>query len=178
VVYGKRAGKAAAQYAKESAFVDLPADAGKKVEAELNRIRQANGSTRPSVIRQKMQTTMMDNVGVFREQAGMQKAVDELRELKEAYLKDLKVDDHGFTFNSDVLEAWELGCLIDVAQVTAMSAINRPESRGAHAREDFQKRDDANWLKHTMICQDDYGKVNITYKDVVITQYQPKERVY
>ncbi len=178
VVYGKRAGKAAAEYAKGADFVPVPADAGKKVEGELNRLRSASGNTRPSVIRQKMQTTMMDNVGVFREGSGMQKAVDELRELQEAYQKDLKVDDHGHTFNSDVLEAWELGCLLDIAQVTAASAINRTESRGAHAREDFQKRDDANWLKHTMICQDDQGKVNINYKDVVITQYQPKERVY
>lgn len=178
VVYGKRAGKNAAIYAKESAFVPLPADAGKKVQAELDRIRNANGKTRPEVLRRRMQNTMMDNVGVFREAKNMQKAIDEIRELKDSFQTDLKIDDHGLKFNSDVLEAWELGCLLDVSQVTAASAINRPESRGAHAREDFQTRDDANWLKHTLICQDEYGKVNINYKDVVIKQYQPKERVY
>jgi succinate dehydrogenase / fumarate reductase flavoprotein subunit len=178
VVYGKRAGKAAAEFAKRSSMVALPADAGKKVEAELNRIRNANGSSRPDKIRRTMQTTMMDDVGVFREQKNMQHAVEVLAELKETFAKDLHIDDHGYKFNSDVLEAWELGCLLDVAQVTALSAINRTESRGAHAREDFQTRDDANWLKHTLICQDDAGKVNINYKDVVIKQYQPKERVY
>jgi succinate dehydrogenase / fumarate reductase flavoprotein subunit len=178
VVYGRRSGKAAADYAKRAEFVPLPADAGKRVEAELDRIRKGSGKTRPEVIRRKMQTTMMDYVGVFREETGMRQAVSTIAELKETFQRDLSVEDHGYKFNTDVLEAFELGCLLDIAEVTAISAVNRTESRGAHAREDYQKRDDANWMKHTLICQDDQGKTNINYKDVVITQYQPKERVY
>ena len=80
-------------------------------------------------------------------------------------------------FNTDVLEAWELGCQLDIAEVTAVSALNRKESRGGHAREDFPKRDDQEWLKHTLIHKED-GKFCIDYKPVVITKYQPKERVY
>ncbi len=178
VVYGRRAGKAVAEYAKSASFVDLPADAGRKVEAELNRIRTGSGKTRPDVLRRKMQNMMTDNVGIFRDAKGMRAAAEMLGELKETFQRDLSIDDHGYKFNSDVLEAFELGCLLDIAEVTALSAENRTESRGAHAREDFEKRDDANWLKHTLLCQDDTGKVNIQYKDVVITQYQPKERVY
>ncbi len=178
VVYGRRAGKAAADFCKQSDFVPLPADAGKQVEAELSRIRNAKGKTRPDTLRRKMQTTMMDKVGVFREGKFMEEALEEIKALKHAFATDLTIDDHGSKFNTDLLEAWELGCLLDTAEVTAISAINRTESRGAHAREDYQKRDDVNWLKHTLICKDGQGKINLTYKNVVIKQYQPKERVY
>ena len=118
----------------------------------------------------------MDYVGVFREEAGIQQAVDTLKQLKERY-KQVNLDDTGKKFNTDLLEAWELGCLLDVAEVTAVSALNRTESRGGHSREDYPKRDDDNWLKHTLAWRKD-GEIEIGYKPVVITQYQPKERVY
>jgi succinate dehydrogenase / fumarate reductase flavoprotein subunit len=177
VVYGKRAGKAAAEYSKQAQFVPLPTDAGKRIEAELERIRTSSGKTRPDTLRRKMQNVMMDKVGVFRDGNAMREAIETLKELKETYAKDLTIDDHGSKFNNDLLEAWELGCLLDVAEVTALSAVNRTESRGGHAREDYQTRDDVNWLKHTLVCNDDQG-VHISYKDVVITKFQPKERVY
>jgi succinate dehydrogenase / fumarate reductase flavoprotein subunit len=80
-------------------------------------------------------------------------------------------------FNTDLLEAWELGCMLDVAQVTAEAALARTESRGAHAREDFPKRDDENWLKHSLAYLEN-GGVRLGYKPVTITKWQPKARVY
>src|SRR5215813_7315913 len=155
VVFGRRAGKHAAEYCKQADFTPLPADAGREVEAEIKRIRDANGKTRPGVLRTKLQQTMMDLVGVYRDANGLQKAVDTVREMKATFDKDLAIDDRGMRFNTDVLEAWELGCQLDIAEVTAFSALNRKESRGGHAREDFPKRDDQEWLKHTMAHKQD-----------------------
>lgn len=174
VVFGRRAGQDAAKYCTDASMPTLPADAGKEAEASIKRLFSARGKTRPGVIRQKMQSVMQDYVGVFREEAGMQKAVDALRELKQEYDSNLLIEDAGRTFNTDLLEAWELGCLLDISEVTARAALQRKESRGGHAREDYPKRDDVNWLKHTFVHVD--GKVE--FKPVVITEYQPKERVY
>src|SRR5579859_8172903 len=178
VVYGRRAGKAAAEYVKHADFVPLPTDAGQKVGAELERIRTASGKSRPSVIRHKMQSTMMDEVGIFRDAKGLEHALGVIRDLKHTFATDLSIDDRGNKFNTDMLEAFELGCQLDIAEVTSVAAINRTESRGAHAREDFPKRDDVNWLKHSLLCQDEHGQQHIEYKNVVITKFQPKERVY
>ena len=177
VVFGRRAGKHAADYCKNADWVPLPADAGHEIESELKRIREANGKTRPDVLRHKMQTTMMDMVGVFREASALEKAISTVRELQETYRKDLTIDDRGSRYNTDLLEAWEVGCQLDLAEVTAVSALARQESRGGHSREDFPKRDDANWLKHTLAHQAG-GRITLDYKPVVITKYQPKERVY
>ena len=114
--------------------------------------------------------------GVFREGSTAQKALDVVRELQQRY-KSIGVQDTGAVFNTDILEAWELGCLLDLAEVTALSALNRTESRGAHWREDFPKRDDVNWMKHTFVTLQD-GKQIITYKPVTLTKFEPKERKY
>ncbi len=91
--------------------------------------------------------------------------------------KDVKVSDTGKVFNTELLNAWELGNLLDIAEVVAASALNRKESRGGHSREDYPERDDVNWLKHTLI-KNKNGKLEISYKPVVITKHQPKKRVY
>ena len=119
---------------------------------------------------------MFEHVGVFRVEAGMQQAVEKIRELKERF-KHVCVQDHGKIFNTELLNAWEISNLLDLAEVTAVSALARKESRGAHARDDFQKRDDVEWLKHTLAWIRD-GKVNLGYKPVTLTKYEPKERVY
>lgn len=178
VVFGRRGGRKVAEYCKTADFVDLPENPTASVKAELQRLHSADGGTRVAELREKMQQVMSGDVGVFRVEEGMQEAVDTIRGLKEKYRNDLRIDDRGQVFNYDLLEAWELGALLDVAEVTAVSALNRKESRGAHSRNDHQKRDDENWLKHTFATRKPDGKLELTYKPVVITKYEPKERVY
>jgi succinate dehydrogenase / fumarate reductase flavoprotein subunit len=133
-------------------------------------------SVKVSDIRREMQEVMMADVGVFRTHEGMEKAVQKIRELKEQY-KEVRIHDPGKVFNTDLYEAWELSCLLDVAEVTAVSALERKESRGAHAREDYPKRLDDEWLKHTLATFTPKG-VELKYKPVTITRFEPKERVY
>jgi len=153
VVFGRRGGKSIADYVKHADFVPLPSNPEREVAAELERIRTSSGKTRPGELRKSMQQTMMDNVGVFREQANMEKALETVRELKDRYNNDLHIDDKGRKFNTDLLEAWELGCLLDMAELTTISAMNRKESRGGHYREDFSQRDDENWLVHSLLTK-------------------------
>lgn len=191
VVFGRRGGMKIAEYVKGADFVPLPADPEKEVMAEFDRLRNSKGKTRPYEIRKKMQQTMMDGVGVFREDAGMQQAIDDLAELRDKYLNDMTVEDQGTKFNTDLMEIWELGCLLDTADITARSAIQRKESRGGHSREDYQARDDKNWLVHTLITQTNSGLSNPsptydinTKKKVDMSlaekdeRFIPKERVY
>ncbi|MEO1643819.1 MAG: succinate dehydrogenase flavoprotein subunit, partial [Chloroflexota bacterium] len=152
VVFGRRGGMKIAEDINNLDWIDLPSDAGKRVEAEFNRIRNSNGKTRVHELRTAMQELMMDNVGVYRTESTMQDAVEQLKELKQRYYTDIKIDDNGKRFNTDLMEAWELGALLDLSEVTALSALNRTESRGAHSRDDYQDRDDDNWLVHTLIC--------------------------
>ncbi|MEL6524190.1 MAG: succinate dehydrogenase flavoprotein subunit [Chloroflexota bacterium] len=190
VVFGRRGGMKIAEDINNLDWIDLPSDAGKRVEAEFNRIRNSNGKTRVHELRTAMQELMMDNVGVYRTESTMQDAVEQLKELKQRYYTDIKIDDNGKRFNTDLMEAWELGALLDLSEVTALSALNRTESRGAHSRDDYQDRDDDNWLVHTLICAnngsdplDPQYHINID-KAVDMSLYEqdarfkPKERVY
>lgn len=178
VVFGRRGGRAMAKFCQQTEFVPLPADPTAAARAELERIRFAAGTSRVAVLRSQMQQTMSKYVGVFREAAGMQQAIETLRLLKHRYQTDLHIDDRGKVFNYDMLEAWELGAMLDLAEVTAVSALARTESRGAHSREDYPARDDEHWLKHTLATRQPDGTLELTYKPVVITRHQPKERVY
>ena len=119
---------------------------------------------------------MFDDVGIYRNEKGMQSALAKVRELQ-ARFKDVCVKDAGKIFNTELLNAWELGNMLDIAEVVAACALNRKESRGGHSREDFPNRDDQEWLKHTLAWKEN-GKVKVEYKPVVITKYQPKARVY
>jgi succinate dehydrogenase / fumarate reductase flavoprotein subunit len=176
VVFGKEAGVKAAEYANGSEFKPLDKDPTAFTREQVDRLHNNSGGEKAVSISEEMKTEMMDNVGVFRTEEGMQASVKKIEELRERYQK-VGVDDHGKVFNTDLLNIWELGCLLDVAQVTAVSAVARKESRGAHAREDFQKRDDANWMKHTLAWLQK-NKVRLDYKAVTQTKYEPQERVY
>jgi len=178
VVFGRRGGKAMAEFCKQADFVPLPENPAGEVAAEMERIRTASGSTRVAQLREKMQEVMSKYVGVFREEAGMKQAVEDIRQLKQVFKTNLCIDDKGKVFNTDLLEAWELGCLLDIAEMTAVSALARTESRGAHSREDHPKRDDQNWLKHTFAFLNSRGDIDLRFRPVNIGRYQPKERVY
>jgi succinate dehydrogenase / fumarate reductase flavoprotein subunit len=176
VVFGKQAGIHAAGYAQKTDYPNFPPNAAQAVQEEIERLRNNPGGENVADIAHEMKTVMNQYVGVFRSEEGMKKAIKMIRELKKRY-KRVKVEDPGRVFNTDLLNTWEQGCLLDAAEVTAASALARKESRGAHAREDFQERDDDNWLKHTLAWSQD-GEIKLGYKDVTITKYEPKERVY
>lgn len=176
LVWGRRSGIDAAKYAGQTNWESLPEDAADSSYRQIEGLVKASGKESVAEIRKTMQVTMDKYVSVFRSGEDMKKAVGTISDLRERY-QDISIGDKGKKFNTDLLEALELGYLLDLAYVTATSALNRNESRGAHAREDFPKRDDANWLKHTLAYKED-SSVTFKYKPVVITQYQPQERKY
>jgi succinate dehydrogenase / fumarate reductase, flavoprotein subunit len=177
VVFGRRSGQHMAQFCRENEHGPLPGEPAAEISAELDRLLENTEGEPAARLREELQDVMMDSVGIFRSGAGMQAAVDKVRELKERYDRVL-VMDKGRRYNTDLLEVWELRNLLDLALVTAVSALNRTESRGAHLREDFPERDDEQWMKHTLATLDPAGEVTISYKPVTITKFQPKERVY
>lgn len=176
VVFGKYAGLRAAEYAKSADFAPLPGDPTEFTRKQFDALRNGDGKENLTDISNAMKKMMFEDVGVFRTEEGMKRALATLAELRERY-KHVRVQDTGKIFNTDLLNAWELSNLLELAEVVTTSALNRQESRGGHAREDFPKRDDQNWLKHTLAWKRG-EKVEIGYKPVVITKYQPKERVY
>ena len=176
VVFGKRAGKAAAAYAQQNDWAELPAETWEPTQAMLQKMMDHDGQNNVADLRTEMQGLMMDNVGVFRTEEGIQSALTRVRELQEC-AQDITVMDKGKRFNTDILEAIELQNLLDLAEVTAASALARQESRGAHSREDHKERDDENWLTHTYATKVD-GKISLDYAPVSITIHHPKERTY
>lgn len=176
IVFGKYAGLQAAEFANGAALQSLPADAMDFAHQQIDQILNLNGSESVSDIAREMKSVMFDHVGVFRIEEGMAQALETVRELQQR-LKKVRKPDSGKIFNTEMLNIWELNNLLELAEVTAVSALTRKESRGAHAREDYPKRDDANWLKHTLAWKEG-NQVKLSYKPVVISKFQPKERVY
>ena len=176
VVFGKHAGLKAAEYAKQAEFENLPEDAEAGSRSIFEALRTGSGKANVYDISNELKQVMFADVGVYRNEKDMSAALDKVHELQKRF-KDVVVSDTGKIFNTELLNAWELGNLLDIAEVVATSALNRKESRGGHSREDYPDRDDKEWLKHTLVTKKD-GKLDITYKPVVITKYQPKARVY
>ncbi len=176
IVFGKHAGLRAAEFARGATFQPLPDDPLDFSRSQLDSLLNGSGKEKAADIAREMKHVMNDHVGVFRNEEGMQAAIEKIRELKERY-KSVRVDDQGKVYNTNLLNTWELGNLLDLAEVTAVSALARKESRGGHAREDYPKRNDEEWLKHTLACVKN-GGIELSYKPVVITKFQPQERVY
>jgi succinate dehydrogenase / fumarate reductase flavoprotein subunit len=180
-VFGRRAGIAAAEYANSVEHAELPNDPQGATIALVERLRSASGSERTAVLRKDMQDTMDMNAQVYRTEATLKQALSDVQELKARYA-NVSIQDKGTRYNTDLIEAIELGFLLDLAEVTVVSALERKESRGGHAREDYPNRDDVNFMRHTMayksedVSGEDY--VRLDYKPVTMTRYEPMERKY
>ncbi|MEU6279064.1 succinate dehydrogenase flavoprotein subunit [Streptomyces sp. NPDC047028] len=180
-VFGRRAGIAAAEYSAKSDFVALPENPETMVVEQIEQLRASTGTERVGALRKELQETMDANVMVFRTEQTIKTAVEKIAELRARY-KNVSIQDKGKRFNTDLLEAIELGNLLDLAEVMATSALARKESRGGHYREDYPNRDDVNFMRHTMayreVGDDGSESIRLDYKPVVQTRYQPMERKY
>jgi succinate dehydrogenase / fumarate reductase flavoprotein subunit len=177
LVFGRRSGRQMARFCDTAERPRPIPDAAEPVKAELEAIRSRPANDdRVAHIRKELADVMMDKVGVYRDEASLTVAQMKLAELRARYDR-VSITDCGPTFNTELLEAQELGYLLDLAEVTAAGALARKESRGAHAREDFPERDDANFLKHTLAYRSPSGP-KLAYKPVSITRFEPKPRTY
>jgi succinate dehydrogenase / fumarate reductase flavoprotein subunit len=183
-VFGKRAGNNAVEYVKTVDFTPLPADPTKEIRELIAQLRSATGTERVSSLRKELQDNMDRNAQVFRTDESLSEVTEVIHGLRERYL-GISVQDKGKRYNTDLLEAIELGFLLDLAEVVVFSARNRKESRGGHMRDDYPKRDDENYMKHTMAylsgdphSADPADHIRLDWKPVVITRYQPMERKY
>ncbi|MCD1285738.1 MULTISPECIES: succinate dehydrogenase flavoprotein subunit [unclassified Brevibacterium] len=182
-VFGKRAGIAAAEYAKTADEVELPEDSESDVVALLEKMRTSDGTERIGAIRKDLQDIMDANVQVFRTDETLREALDEIAKLRERY-NNVGIQDRGKRYNLDLLEAVELGFLLELAEVISVAAIHRKESRGGHFREDYPNRDDEGFMHHTMTYLDPESETDgikgmrLETKPVIVTRYQPMERKY
>ncbi|TGD09644.1 succinate dehydrogenase flavoprotein subunit [Brevibacterium sp. S111] len=182
-VFGKRAGIAAAEYAQTADSVELPESPETQVVEMLEKMRTSDGTERIGAIRKDLQEIMDSNVQVFRTDETLREALDEIAKLRERY-NNVGIQDRGKRYNLDLLEAVELGFLLELAEVISVAAIHRKESRGGHFREDFPDRDDEKFMHHTMTYLDPEAETDgikgmrLETKPVIVTRYQPMERKY
>ena len=179
-VFGKRAGIYAAEYAQRAEFVPVPDTALDSTVALLDNARNGTGTEKVAAIRKDLQDTMDLNVQVFRTADTLQTALDDIAALEARYA-NISIQDKGKRFNLDLLEAVELGFLLQLAKVMTVAALHRTESRGGHFREDYPDRDDANFMKHSMVYLDPSSPtagIRQETKPVIFTRYEPMERKY
>ncbi len=185
VVFGRAAGLRCGEALEANASQrDLPKDAGEAALARFDKFRNARGNTSTAKLRTAMQRAMQEDCAVYRTGESLQSGVKRIAEVI-SKIPDISVSDRGMIWNTDLVEALEFDNLIYQAAVTVNSAVNRQESRGAHAREDFPDRNDKDWMKHTLAWVDAAGKVKIDYRPVHaytmskdVEYIQPKARVY
>ncbi|HLM35084.1 MAG TPA: FAD-binding protein [Gaiellaceae bacterium] len=178
ITFGRRAGRAAAEWALSNTTIDVPVSAEQDAERELRALLDVRDGERPWQIREHLGSSMLDNFGVFRREDEMARQIDILDELAERYDRGVVIEDKGDVFNTDLTQAIELGYTIDLARCMLQAGIARKESRGAHARpHDYPTRDDENWMKHSITRWNGDGP-ELSYGPVRVTRFEPMERTY
>jgi len=177
LVFGRRAGEGAAEFARNQKGVEVPEARVRDTERELARIVSRSDGERWATLRDILADTMSREMGIFRTGNGMRHCLSVIMELKERYRR-VRLDDRGRVYNYDLVSTIELGFMLDVAEAVVISGLGRQESRGAHYRRGYPTRDDANWLKHTVVHRDPEGNLHLDYLPVRITRWPPAARVY
>ncbi|HEB84906.1 MAG TPA: FAD-binding protein, partial [Bacteroidetes bacterium] len=182
LLFGRRAGKQIVRDLPHHDWPELPADYEDMAREEIDRLLNSDGTEKVAAIRSELQESMMRDCGVFRTKEQLQRQHEKLEELQERYRR-IRIDDKGTRFNTDLIEAIELGHLLEFSGAIVEGALRREESRGGHFRRDFPKRDDARFLKHTLAWHRD-GKWTLTFEKPVVLKgvhhkgFEPKERKY
>jgi fumarate reductase flavoprotein subunit len=179
LVFGARAGRAAAEYASldldiNPRVISQKTDEHRRVEHDL---LNSNGHERMANLREEMQKTMEASAGIYRNGVSLAQGVERMSGLQERYA-NIAIEDHSRTFNTERVAALELAFMLDVAEAMVNAAVRREESRGAHQRTDFPARDDQRFLAHSMIYRNSDGSTRVEYQPVTITRWPPGERVY
>jgi fumarate reductase flavoprotein subunit len=180
LVFGARAGRAAAGYATEASFNRAPLLAqarDERVRLQSQFLERRNGAERIATLRQEMHQVMEASAGIYRSAGALESAASKLREVQERFQK-LRLDDHSYTFNTEFISALELGFMLDVAETIVQSALSRTESRGAHQRIDFPARDDEHFLAHSLVYRNADGSSRVEYQPVKIMRWPPGDRIY
>ncbi|UCD83988.1 MAG: succinate dehydrogenase flavoprotein subunit [Deltaproteobacteria bacterium] len=175
-LYGRRAGLALAREVKGLPFNEMPEEVAEQDLKMLERLLGAKGEEKVADLRKRLQEEMMAKCGVFRNEKDLNSLLETVKDCQERY-RNIGIKDRSRCFNTEVVEAIEFGYQLDFTEAIVAGAINRKESRGAHARTDFKERDDTNWLKHTLALKIEEG-IRFDYKPVTITRFKPKARVY
>jgi succinate dehydrogenase / fumarate reductase flavoprotein subunit len=177
VVFGRRGGLDMARYAREADLPELPQRPEEDAASQLHRLLSSSGGDNVADIRGQLQEQMFELAGVVRVEEGVRKMEELLGGLRDRYRRAV-VQDKGKVYNTDLMEAWELGALLDCADTLVVAALARDESRGGHYREDHPLRDDDHWLRHSLATRKEDGSVHLEYKDVKMGPYLPMERKY
>jgi fumarate reductase flavoprotein subunit len=180
LVFGARAGRAAAEFASRQpefnpAILAQAEDERRRLERAF--LHNTSGRERIVTLRDEMQKIMEDSAGIYRAGDSLARAADKIREIQNRF-RSVALDDHSRTFNTELTSAVELGFMLDVAETIVHSALRREESRGAHQRTDFPARDDQRYLTHSLAYRNPDGSCRIEYAPVTITRWPPAERVY
>jgi fumarate reductase flavoprotein subunit len=180
LVFGARAGKAAAVFASEQKepsdhILAQAKDEKRRLQEQL--LGKTGGRERIATIREEMQKTVENGAGIYRSGSSLVEAAEKIGKLQERF-QDIAIEDHSHTFNTELTAALELSFMLDVAEAIIHCALNRTESRGSHQRTDFPKRDDQKFLAHSLVFRKEDGSPRVEYLPVTITRWPPGERVY